>query len=233
MTTYRIGTCIVLGIFSSLSLPARAAGPLDRFTQAEMSTGLKDALTQGASNAVAKLGRENGFFDNPKVKIPLPRALKKAEGMLRTLGLKRQADELVLTMNRAAEAAVPEAKNLFIAAVKSMTMEDAIGILKGGQDSATRYFRKATEEPLRAKFMPIVKRATEKVGVAEKYNQLAGRAAKLGLVKESEAKLETYITEQALQGLFITMADEERAIRQNPVKATTNLARKIFTGAKP
>lgn len=204
------------------------AGILDQFTSTDMTTGLKDSLQQGAVAAVSKLGQENGFFSNDKVKIPLPKAMKQAEKMMRAFGMKKQADDLVLSMNRAAEAAVPEAKELFIGAVKSMSVQDVKGIFSGGEDSATQYFRKSTEEPLRGRFLPIVLKAIEKVGLAQKYNAVAGKASKLGLVKENESNVENYVTQKALDGLFVMMADEEKAIRANPVKASTDIARKIF-----
>jgi hypothetical protein len=212
-------------------LPARA-GLLDQFSDADMTTGLRDALKQGAVNAVSRLGKEDGFFKNSKVKIPLPGPLKKIESVMRTVGMKKQADELILTMNRAAEAAVPEAQTLFVDAIKSMSVKDAMGILKGKEDSATQYFRSNTEEPLRAKFHPIVAKATEKLGLAAQYNDLAGRAAKLKLLDEKDANVENYVTQKALDGLFLMIADEEKNIRKNPVKATTDIARKIFEGLR-
>jgi Protein of unknown function (DUF4197) len=204
------------------------AGILDQFSQADMTTGLKDSLQQGALAAVSKLGQENGFFSNAKVKIPLPKPMQQAEKMMRAFGMKKQADDLVLSMNRAAEAAVPEAKELFVGAVKAMSVQDVKGIFSGGEDSATQYFRKSTEELLRGKFLPIVVKAIEKVGLAQKYNAVAGKMSKLGLVKENESNVENYVTQKALDGLFVMMADEEKAIRANPVKASTDIAKKIF-----
>ena len=174
------------------------------------------------------MGQENGFFANAKVKIPLPKAMQNAEKMMRAIGMKKQADDLVLSMNRAAEAAMPEAKELFVGAVKSMSVQDVKGVFSGGDDSATQYFRKSTEEPLRGKFLPIVVKAIEKVGLAQKYNAVAGKMSKLGLVKENESNVENYVTQKALDGLFVMMADEEKAMRANPVKASTDIAKKIF-----
>ncbi len=216
---------VLVSLFCALS---GRAGVLDQFTSTDMTTGLRDSLQQGAIAAVSKLGQENGFFNNAKVKIPLPKALKHAEKMMRAVGMKKQADDLVLSMNRAAESAVPEAKELFVGAVKSMSIQDVKGVFSGGDDAATQYFRKATEEPLRGRFLPIVMKAIEKVGLAQKYNAVAGKASKLGLVKESESNVENYVTQKALDGLFVMMADEEKAIRANPVKASTDIAKKIF-----
>ena len=190
--------------------------------------GLKQALSQGATKAVATLGKPDGFLGNPKVRIPLPDSLQKAEGMMRRFGMGRQADELVTSMNHAAESAVQEAKPLLLDAVKQMSVADAKKILNGGDDSATRYFRKKTETPLTEKFLPIVRQATAKAQLAEKYNQFAGSAKKFNLVKEDDAKLENYVARKALDGMFLMIADEERAIRQDPVGATGSLAKKVF-----
>ena len=219
---------IAIACFSLLITFSAHAGLLDQFSQAEMTTGLKDSLQQGAANAIAKLGQENGFFNNAKVKIPLPKPMQKVEKMMRTFGMKKQADELVLSMNRAAEAAVPEAKELFVDAVKAMSVQDAYGILKGGDDSATQYFRKNTEDPLRTRFLPIVTKAIEKVGLAQQYNAFAGKVAKLGLIKDTDTKVEDHVTQKALDGLYVMIADEEKTIRANPVKAGTDIAKKIF-----
>jgi hypothetical protein len=214
-----------------LVLPV-AAGPLDSFTNADAVTGLKDALTQGSSAAVSKLGVENGFLQNPKVKIPLPENLQKVEKMMRTFGMGKQADELVVTMNRAAEAAVPQAKPLLIDAVKKMSVQDAKQILTGGDNAATEYFRKSTEAPLTDKFLPVVKQATDKVGLAQQYNEFAATGAKFGLVKDEQAKIENYVTKRALDGLYLIIGEEEKALRANPVQATTSLAKKIFGALK-
>jgi Protein of unknown function (DUF4197) len=214
-----------------LVLPV-AAGPLDSFTNADAVTGLKDALTQGSSAAVSKLGVENGFLQNPKVKIPLPENLQKVEKMMRTFRMGKQADELVVTMNRAAEAAVPQAKPLLIDAVKKMSVQDAKQILTGGDNAATQYFRKSTEAPLTDKFLPVVKQATDKVGLAQQYNEFAATGAKFGLVKDEQAKIENYVTKRALDGLYLIIGEEEKALRANPVQATTSLAKKIFGALK-
>jgi len=197
-------------------------------TNKDIVAGLKTALNKGASNAISTLGKTDGFFTNDRVKIPLPDSLQKVDRTLRNLGMGKYADELVLTMNRAAEEAVPEAKTLLIAAVKDMTVQDAKGILTGGDTSATDYFRSKTSQKLGVKFLPIVKNATAKVGVAQKYNQLAGSAARFGLIDESQTNLENYITQKALDGLFLMIADEEKEIRAHPVEQGSKLLSKVF-----
>jgi len=214
----------------SLALPARAG--LESITNPEAVAGLKGALEKGATVAVDLLGRTDGFFGNGAVKIPLPDSLKRYERLMHTVGMGKYADELVLTMNRAAEAAVPEAKKLFIDAVKKMSVQDAKGILTGGQTSGTDYFKRTTTEPLRVRFMPIVKRATQKVKLAEKYNEYAAKGAQFGLVKKEQANLDDYVTQKALDGLFYMVAEEEKKIRQDPVRAGSDIIRKVFGALK-
>ena len=211
----------------TLSLGAFAAG-LSGISNQEASGGLKEALLQGSSAAVAKLGVTNGFLGNPKVKIPLPPSLDKAHKMMRMVGMGKQADELVVTMNRAAEAAVPEAKPLLIDAVKRMSVQDAKAILTGGDDSVTRYFARSTSAALTARFLPIVKRATDKVGLAQQYNAYVGKGARFGLVKEKDANIESYVTQKTLDGLFLMIGEEERAIRSNPLGQASSLLKKVF-----
>ena len=219
---------IFIGLFLLVILsPARAAG-LGDISQQDSSGALRQALTQGASAAVASLGKPDGFLGNPKVKIPLPENLQKAEKLMRKLGMGKHADELITTMNRAAEAAVPEAKALLLDAVKQMTLQDAKAILTGGDDSVTQYFQRTTSEPLTVKFLPIVRQATERVELAKKYNRYAKQAAKLGLLDKEDASLEAYVTDKALDGLFLMIAEEERAIRKNPLGQASSLLQKVF-----
>jgi len=151
---------------------------------------------------------------------------------MRGLGMGKQADELITAMNRAAEAAVPEAKKLLVDAVKQMSVEDAKGILAGGNDAGTQYFKRKTAAPLAQKFQPIVRKAIEKVKLKDTYEKFAKKGAQFGLVKEKDAQLENYVTEKALDGLYLMIAEEEKAIRENPVGAAGNLARKVFGALK-
>lgn len=214
----------VLLLFSSFAW----ALSLGDISNADASAGLKQALTQGATQAVASLGRSDGFLGNPEVKIPLPKSLAKVEGVLRMAGMGKQADELVTAMNRAAEAAVPEAKPLLTNAIKSMTVEDAKNILTGGDDSVTQFFKSKTSAQLTEKFLPIVKKHTANVGLAQKYNEYAGKGAQLGLVKSEDAQIDNYVTRAALDGLYKMIAAEERAIRANPMQAAGSMAKKVF-----
>jgi len=201
---------------------------LGDLSNSEASGGLKEALIQGAGKAVSTLGAADGFLGNKEVKIPLPDSMKKAEKAMRMFGMGKQADELVLKMNRAAEAAVPEAKALLVDSVKKMSVDDAKAILSGGQDSATQYFKKTTSTAMGEKFLPIVKKATENVQLAQQYNKFAEMGSKYGLVKKDQANLEQYVTQKTLDGVYLMIAKEEAAIRQDPVGQASNLLKKVF-----
>jgi len=217
-----------LGCLAALLLSSNATAGLDDITSAEALRGLRQALTDGSVSAVAKLGVENGFFGNPRVRIPLPPSLQRVERGLRAFGMRREADELVLAMNRAAEAAVPEARKLLTDAVKKMSVQDAKGVLSGGDTAATEYFKRATRPQLTQRFLPIVKNATDRVGLAQQYNALAEQGAALGLVKEDEASVERYVTQKALDGLYFMIGEQEKAFRRDPVGATSSIVRKVF-----
>ena len=223
----------ILGYLAALLVPATvsAAGLAD-ISNRDAINGLKEALTRGSHSAVERLGVENGFFGNDRVKIPLPPSLRRMEAVMRSIGMDRHADELVLRMNRAAEAAVPEARSLLVDAAKRMSVQDAKGILKGGDDAATQYFKRTSSEPLVKRFHPIVKKAMQKVKLAEKYNEIAASGAKFGLVKEEDAQLEDYVTRKALDGLFVAIAEEEKKIRQDPAGAASAILTKVFGAAR-
>jgi len=205
-----------------------ALAQLDRITSREAVSGLKAALERGSTAAVAHLGRTDGFFGNPQVKIPLPESLQRAERLMRRFGMGRHADELILTLNRAAEAAVPEARALLVDSVRKMTVQDAKGILQGGDAAGTEYFRRSTEGQLRKRFLPIVKRATDKVGLVQQYNEYAEKAVGLGLVDKEDANLDAYVTQKALDGLFLVLAEEEKKIRSDPLGTGSAIIRKVF-----
>lgn len=200
----------------------------DQLSNKDTAGGLKEALTQGAGKAVDLLGKNDGFLGNPKVRIPLPGNLEKAAELMRNFGMRKQVDELEASMNRAAEAAVPEAKKLLVESIRKMSVDDAKSVLTGGDNAATEYFRRTTSAQLTEKFKPIVQKSIAKVKLAEKYDQFAGKAAKFSLVKEQDSHLDNYVTGKALDGLFLMIAEEEKAIRANPVGAAGSLAKKVF-----
>jgi hypothetical protein len=217
------------GLCAGLMLSASAfALSLSDLSQSDAAGGLKDALTQGAQIAVKQLGVPGGFSNNKDVRIELPGKLGKVASKMKMLGMGTQVEQLETSMNQAAEAAVPQAQALLVDAVKKMSVSDAKGILSGGKDSATQYLNKSSREQIRAKFLPIVKQATDKVGLAQKYNAFAGQAASLGVVDAKDANVEGYVTEKALDGLFEMIAKQEESIRANPAAAATSLAKKVF-----
>lgn len=213
-------------------IPSAAHAQLAGISNTDAASGLRQALTDGAAAAVGKLGIENGFFNNPLVKIPMPPVLSKVEGAMRTFGMKKQADELVLAMNRAAESAVPEAKTLLVDAAKRMSLQDAKGILQGGETSVTDYFRRNTSTQLTQRFLPIVKNATQRVGLAQQYNSLAGQAATYGLIKKDQSNIESYVTQKSLDGLYLMIAEEEKLFRANPLAAASDIVKKVFGALK-
>jgi hypothetical protein len=222
MNTLR-GTAVLLCICT-----AALSASLRDLTNADASTGLRQALTQGANQAVSSLGKKDGFFLNDQVRIPLPPRLAKAEKVMRMAGMGAQADDLILAMNRAAEAAVPEAKPLLLDAVKSMSVDDAKKILTGGDDSVTRFFKAKTSDALMLKFTPIVQKYTANVNLAKKYNQVAGAGLQLGLLRKEDADLDSYVAHSALDGVYKIIGQEEKAIRANPAKAIGTLAKKVL-----
>lgn len=216
-------------LITSFTLASAAqALTLPDISDTDASGGLKEALSQGAGKAVDFLGRPDGFLGNSKVKIPLPGKLQQAEGLLRSLGMGKQTDDLIATMNHAAETAVPAAKPLLLNAIKQMSVDDAKGILSGGDDSATQYFRRTTSEPLAEKFKPAIRTAMANLNLKQKYQQLMGKTGGLTLSKEPDAYLEDYVTQKTLDGLFLLVAEEEKAIRKNPGAAAGDLAKKVF-----
>lgn len=198
----------------------------------DASRGLKTALERGAQTAVSLLGRPDGFLGNEKVRIPLPAALNDGAQLLRTFGQGQRLDELITAMNRAAEAAVPLARDLLVDAVRSMNVNDAKKILTGGDTAATGFFAEKTRVPLGQKFLPAVTQATEQVGLADKYNQVAGRAADLGLMRKEEANIQQFVTGKALDGLFLMIGEEEQKIRRDPVGTGSALLGKVFGALK-
>lgn len=220
----RFLTVLALMMFAA---HAQALG-LSDLSNTDAAAGMKEALIQGAGKAVGKLGVVDGFLGNPAVKIPLPDSVQRAERVMRMFGMGKQADEVILRMNRAAEAAVPEAKVLLVNAVKQMSVADAKNILTGGDDAATRYFRKTTSASMAEKFLPVVQKAMADVQLAQQYNKFAETGAKYGLVKKEQANLEQYVTQKTLDGVYLMIAEEEKAIRKDPMKQASSLLKKVF-----
>ena len=222
-------------IVCALALASSAFGAtlsLASLSNQDASSGLKAALDAGSAAAVAKLGVENGFLNNDKVKIKLPGIVEQARPLLKMTGRGQQLDELVLAMNRAAESAVPLAKPLLLDAVKSMSVTDAKNILSGGDTSVTDFFRQKTAAPLAVKFLPIVKSVTDRSGLAATYNGTMSQIGKTGLVPQQQATVESYVTERALAGLYLMIGEEEKAIRRDPLAYGSKIIGKVFGSLK-
>jgi hypothetical protein len=209
-----------------------ALAQLAALSESDASAGLKGALESGATAAVKLLGRTDGFWGNDKVRIPLPEWLRRSERVLKLAGLGNDIDALKLGVNRAAEQAVPLAQPILIDAVKSMTVTDAKAILTGGDDSVTQYFASKTRAPLAERFLPIVKQTTEKIGLAQQYNGLVDQAGKFGVSGGGVVRIENFVTDKALDGLFFMIGAEERKIRSDPVGASSAIVRKVFGALK-
>jgi hypothetical protein len=225
-------TTAVIGLLILAAHEQARALSLGDLTEGDASKGIKVALEKGALAAVALLGKTDGFLGNPKVRIPLPGFLEDASKLLKLTGQGKRVDELVTSMNRAAEAAVPMGRDVLVGAVKSMSVTDARNILGGGDNSVTQFFAEKTRLPLGDKFLPIVTKATEKVGLAHQYNKVAGKAAGIGLVKSEDANIQRYVTGKSLDGLYTIIGEEERKIRQDPVGTGSAILKKVFGALK-
>ena len=222
-----ISSSLVLATLALAQQRANALSLAD-LSNADVSKGLKTALEQGALAAVGLLGQTDGFLGNDKVRIRLPGFLEDAANLLKKLGQGKRVDELVTAMNRAAETAVPLAKDMLIGAARSMSVTDAKKILTGGDTSVTGFFAEKTRAPLGLKFLPVVTKATEKVGLAEKYNQVANKAASLGLVAKEDANIQQYVTGKSLDGLYFMIGEQEKKIRQDPIGTGSAILQKVF-----
>ena len=218
----------ILPILAALVLATPAWAQLEDISNRDAINALKGALQRGARAAVDQLGRENGFYEDARVRIPLPDSLRRAEKNMRRFGMGRYADELLLALNRAAESAVPAAQQLFLDSVRQMSVTDAKGILTGGETAGTEFFRRTTSQPLRETFLPIVREATARVGLAQKYNQYAKYGVRVGLVNAEDANLDDYVTQKALDGLYFMVAEEEKKIRKDPVGTASSLLKRVF-----
>ncbi|WP_207431777.1 DUF4197 domain-containing protein [Sabulibacter ruber] len=200
-----------------------------QLSKEEVGAGLKEALTKGASNGSDLASQVDGYFKNPEIRIPFPPEVKNVETRLRQIGMGGEVDKFVLALNRAAEDAAKEAKPIFVSAIKQMTIQDAFSILKGEQDAATRYLKRTTSDQLTQAFQPIIQNSLSKVNATQYYHNLISAYNKIPLVKKVNPDLEAYATQKALDGLFVMVAKEEKAIRQNPQARTSELLKKVFS----
>ena len=220
------------GVFFSGGLWAVAAPVRAEVTEMDAASGIRAALQRGAESAVGMLGKADGFAGNPLVRISLPGFLNEVAKVAKYTGQQAKVDELVTAMNRAAEAAVPEAKTLLVNAVKNMSVSDAKRVLTGGEGSVTAFFAEKTRAALSTKFLPIVTKATDKVALAEKYNALAGKASSMGLMRKEDANIQQYVTGKTLDGLYLMIGEEEKKIRRDPIGTGSAILKKVFGSLK-
>ncbi len=212
-----------------------SSGGLSALTQGDASKGLREALLKGIDRVVGQLGGKDGFLSNPKVRIPLPDSLQTVDKALRKLGQEKYADQFVESMNRAAESAVKQAAPIFSKAITDMSFDDAKAILTGGDDAATQYLRKATDGDLRKRMIPIVKQATERAQVTSAYKKLKDKGGRyLGMAQKflgekKDLDVDSHITNKALEGLYATLAEQEKQIRKNPAEWTSSALKKVFS----
>ena len=216
------------GFQDYLKRAMKSLGLEQELAENEIVDGLKQALEIGTSKAVMQVSKQNGYLKNPKIKIPLPQNVQKAENILRSIGFGSLVDEFELSMNRAAERAAPKARSIFWDAIKKMTFSDARQILKGPDDAATQYFSQKTADRLRDEFKPIINQAMTEVGVTQAYKALDRKIRSLPFTKSYSFDLDEYVTGKALDGLFLMLAAEEKKIRQDPTARVTDLLKKVF-----
>ena len=238
LTASRAGLLNQLEALATTNHSVLTTSNLNALSQDQVVQGLKEALGKGVQIAVSDLGRNDGFLTNLTVKIPMPGKLKSVEKALRTVKQEKLADEFVNTMNHAAEQAVPVAASVFSDSIKQMSITDAKTILTGTNNAATEYFRRTTQTNLYAKFLPIVKTATDKAGVTAAYknmmskvgasSQVTGLLGSTGLVKPEDMDIDAYVTRKSLDGLFTMVAAEEKRIRDNPAARTTEVLKNVF-----
>lgn len=232
---------ITLGLFVSNMTIAQTLGKLkdkvnetvgtnssSSLSESEITSGLKEALNKGIEKGVTQLSKPDGYFKDPQIKIPLPEEAKTVESKLRQLGQGQKVDDAIESINRAAEDAAMAAKDIFIDAIKSMDVKDAMGLLKGNDDAATRFLESSTRAQLIEKFKPIIKASLEKVGATKHWNTLFTSYNKLPMVTKVNPDLEEYATNKAIDGLFVQIAKEEFEIRKNPGARVTDLLKKVF-----
>lgn len=221
-------SCTTTQINQAISDANKMLGSEQPLTTAEVGDGLKEALIKGISNGSDLVSQLDGYFKNPEIKIPFPPEVKKVEDRLRQLGLGNEVDRFVMTLNRGAEDAATEAKPIFISAIRQMTIEDAWSILKGQPNAATDYLRRTTSAQLREKFKPVVQNSLTKVNATKYYGEVVTRYNQIPLVEKVNPDLVGYATDKAIDGLFLMIAKEEKAIRENPIERTTELLKKVF-----
>lgn len=221
-------SCTTAQINQAIDGVGKAMGSEKPLTTAEVAEGLKEALVKGISTGSDLVSVTDGYFKNAEIKIPFPPDVKKVEDALRKVGLGNQVDKFVMTLNRGAEDAAKEAKPIFIAAIKSMTIQDAWAILRGEDDAATQYLKRTTSALLKEKFKPVIQNSLNKVNATKYYGEIVTRYNQIPMVEKVNPELDDYATDKAIEGLFVMIAKEEKNIRQDPVARTTELLKRVF-----
>ena len=200
------------------------------YTEAEAGEGIRQALIKGISEGVQEVGQLDGYFKNPQIKIPFPPEAVKIENTLRDIGLGNEVDKVTLTLNRAAEDAAIGAKDIFISAIKQLTFQDAVAIVTGEENAATEFLRRTTSDQLTERFKPVISNSLDKVNATKYWGDAFNTYNRIPLVQKLNPDLEGYVTQKAIDGLFVMVAKEEKAIRENPAERTTEILRKVFGG---
>ncbi|MBB5059005.1 hypothetical protein HDF16_003728 [Granulicella aggregans] len=235
MTTQAVGyfkrvVAVSAIVFSAGSQVGRAQIDIASLTSAQAGDGLKEALSRGISTAVSSTGKPGGYFDDATIKILMPPSLQKVEKGLRSVGQGPRVDEFVKSMNSAAEEAAPAAKAIFMEALRSMTIEDAKGIVTGGNTAGTEYFKRTTSSKVADAFKPTIDKSMDKIGVTAQFKELMGNAPAIPFMKTPSVDINAYVLEKAVGGLFVVMGQEETKIRTNPSAQVTPLLKKVFGG---
>lgn len=224
--------CTTAQINQTLGEVNKAVGSEKPLTATEVGEGLKEALINGVSKGSDQLSQVDGYFKNPQLKIPFPPDVKKVEDKLRQIGMGADVDRFIMTLNRGAEEAAKEAKPIFVSAIRQMTIDDAWGILKGGENEATNYLQRTTSSQLKTTFKPVIQRSLDKVGAAKYYTDLVNTYNKIPFIEKVNPDLNEYATELAMKGLFTQIAKEEKNIRQDPLARTSDLLKRVFGNTK-
>ncbi|MEM1104922.1 MAG: DUF4197 domain-containing protein [Pseudomonadota bacterium] len=230
-TTGTSGSGDLAGVLGGVLGELGTTGGASALSQAEIEAGLREALTVGTERVAADLGQVDGYFGDPEIRIPLPGRLGELQSGLSRVGLSAPLDDLQLRLNRGAEAAVPQAKSLVISAVSSITLEDALGILRGGDTAATEFLRSRTETDLRAALTPHIRSGLQSAGAYAALDDVAARNGLSGLTASLSDDLTASAVNFGLDGLFLYVAAEETRIRENPVARTSELLQKVFGAA--
>ncbi len=231
-------TLIITGLLASFNTNAQFLKDAKKFvekqtgvsglSEKDAADGIREALVKGTGESVKLVTNVDGYFGNPEIKIPFPPEAKEIESRLRSIGLGNKVDEVILSLNRAAEDAGKEAKTIFVDAIKGMSIKDAINIVKGENDAATKYLNRTTSPRLNAKFQPIVKVSLDKVDATKQWEELVKTYNKIPFVKKMNPNLPEYVTGKAIDGLFVMVAKEELKIRQDPMARTSEILKKVF-----